>query len=148
MTPIPLREIPTLNAALNGTSAALLVAGYSLIRRKKVSAHRFCMVTAFVCSIAFLGFYLYFHAHAGIIRLGGQGWIRRVYFALLISHTILAAAIPALAVITLGFAAAGRFGRHKKIARWTLPLWLYVSVTGVVIYWLLYVVYVPIGAPW
>ncbi len=105
------------------------------------------MLCAFTCSVIFLSFYLYFHFHAGIIRFSGQGWIRPVYFTLLISHTILAGLIPPLAIVTLFFAVTGRFPRHRRIARWTLPLWLYVSVTGVVIYWLLYVAYTPMGLP-
>lgn len=105
------------------------------------------MITAFVCSTAFLVFYLYFHFHAGLVRFGGKGWIRPVYLTLLTSHTILAAAIVPLVLITLTRAFRDRFDRHRAIARWTLPLWFYVSVTGVVIYWLLYIAYTPIGAP-
>jgi uncharacterized membrane protein YozB (DUF420 family) len=92
-------------------------------------------------------YYVYFHLHAGIIRFGGQGWIRPVYFTLLTSHTILAVVIVPLVLITLSRALRERFDRHRAIARWTLPLWLYVSVTGVIIYWLLYLAYKPIGAP-
>lgn len=105
------------------------------------------MLCAFACSVVFLSSYLYFHTHAGIIRFGGSGWIRPVYFTLLTSHTILAVAIVPLVLVTLSRAFANRFDRHRRIARWTLPLWLYVSVTGVVIYWLLYIAYTPIGAP-
>jgi putative membrane protein len=144
---IPLSSLPRINASLNASSAAFLIAGYSFIRRGKIMAHRTCMITAFVCSAAFLVFYLYFHLHAGIIRFGGQGWIRPVYFTLLTSHTILAVAIVPLVMITLTRALRERFDRHRAIARWTLPLWLYVSVTGVIIYWLLYLAYTPIGAP-
>ena len=144
---IPLNSIPAINASLNALCTAFLMVGYLFIRAKKVAAHRFCMLTAFACSVAFLVFYLYFHLHAGIIRFGGQGWIRPVYFSLLISHTILAGAIPVLAIVTLSFALRSRFDKHRRIARWTLPLWLYVSVTGVVIYWLLYLAYAPMGAP-
>lgn len=144
---IPLSSIPAINASLNALSAAFLVTGYAFIRAKKIAAHRFCMLTAFACSVVFLIFYLYFHLHAGIIRFGGRGWIRPVYFTLLISHTILAGTIPVLAIVTLSFALLRRFDKHRGIARWTLPLWLYVSVTGVVIYWLLYIAYTPIGAP-
>ena len=144
---IPLSALPRINASLNASSAAFLIAGYSFIRRGKIMAHRICMITAFVCSAAFLVFYLYFHLHAGIIRFGGQGWIRPVYFTLLTSHTILAVVIVPLVLITLTRALRERFDRHRAIARWTLPLWLYVSVTGVIIYWLLYLAYTPIGAP-
>jgi putative membrane protein len=105
------------------------------------------MVSAFICSVGFLVFYVYFHKHAGIIRFGGHGWIRSVYFALLISHTILAVVTLPLVLITLSLALSGRFTSHRRIARWTFPVWLYVSVTGVIIYWLLYVAYTPIGAP-
>ena len=103
------------------------------------------MLSAFVCSAVFLGFYLYFHFNAGLIRFGGQGWIRPVYFTLLISHTILAIVILPLILTTLTFALRKNFLRHRAIARWTFPLWLYVSFTGVIVYWLLYVAYKPIG---
>ena len=147
MKTIPISSLPALNATLNAICTVLLVAGYSCVRRGKIFAHKACMLSAFACSGVFLGSYLYFHFHAGIIRFGGHGWIRPVYFALLISHTILAAAIVPLILITLTRAFRRRFERHRAIARWTLPLWLYVSVTGVVIYWLLYRAYTPIGAP-
>jgi uncharacterized membrane protein YozB (DUF420 family) len=144
---IPLSSLPAVNASLNGASAAFLMSGYAFIRRGKIQAHRFCMGSAFVCSTVFLISYLYFHFHAGLIRFGGQGWIRPVYFALLTSHTILAVVIVPLVLMTLTRALRGQFDRHRAIARWTLPLWFYVSVTGVVIYWLLYIAYKPIGAP-
>lgn len=102
------------------------------------------MIAAFCCSVLFLCFYLYFHARAGVVRFGGRGWIRPAYFTLLVSHTILAAAVPPLAIITLVLALRGSFVRHRRIARWTYPIWLYVSITGVVVYWLLYVAYTPI----
>jgi uncharacterized membrane protein YozB (DUF420 family) len=141
---LPLRSLPAADAVLNGLCAVLLVCGYAMIRRGKIAAHRACMISAFVCSSLFLALYLYFHYHAGVIRFGGQGWIRPVYFALLISHTILATVIVPLVLITLTFALRRNFVRHRAIARWTLPLWLYVSVTGVIVYWLLYVAYTPI----
>jgi uncharacterized membrane protein YozB (DUF420 family) len=143
---LPLTSLPAVNAGLNAACTALLVCGYSLIRRGKILAHKICMVSAFLCSAAFLSLYLYFHAHAGMIRFGGRGWIRPVYFTLLISHTILAGVIVPLVLITLARALRGRFDKHRAIARWTLPLWLYVSITGVLIYWLLYIAYTPIGA--
>jgi uncharacterized membrane protein YozB (DUF420 family) len=146
-TLIPLRAFPALNASLNGTSGALLLAGYGFIRNGKVSWHRACMIAACACSTIFLAAYLYFHFHAGIIRFGGQGWVRPLYFTLLISHTTLAVVIVPLVVITLARGLSSRFASHRAIARWTFPLWLYVSVTGVVIYWLLYIAYTPIGAP-
>jgi len=105
------------------------------------------MLSAFASSTVFLCLYLYFHFHAGLIRFGGQGWIRPVYFTLLTTHTILAIVIVPLVLITLSRALAERFDKHRKIARWTFPLWLYVSVTGVIVYWLLYIAYTPIGAP-
>lgn len=143
---IPLHSFPPLIASLNGASAIFLVIGFLFIQAKRVAAHRACMLTAFVCSIAFLVFYLYFHLHAGIVRFGGHGSIRPVYFTLLVSHTILAAIVPVLVIVTLTFAILGRFDRHRRIARWTFPIWLYVSLTGVIIYWLLFVAYSPIGA--
>lgn len=144
MTAIPLRSIPKIDATLNAICAVFLVCGYLFIRRRKIVWHRACMVTAFGVSIIFLVLYLYFHDRAGVIRFSGQGWIRPVYFTLLVSHTILAAAIVPLVLITLWRALRERFDKHRAIARWTLPIWLYVSVTGVVVYWLLYVKYTPI----
>jgi putative membrane protein len=148
MTPfVPLSVLPALDASLNGASAIFLVVGHSFIRRGNMRAHRACMLTAFACSTAFLASYLYFHAHAGMVRFGGHGAIRPVYFALLISHTILAAVIVPLVLTTLAFALRAQFAKHQRIARWTYPLWLYVSVTGVIIYWLLFRVYTPIVRP-
>lgn len=147
MTIIRLSSLPALNACLNAASAFFLLLGYSFIRRGKMNPHRICMLTAFACSTVFLASYLYFHFHAGLIRFGGQGWIRPVYFAILISHTILAIVIVPMVLVTLSRALREKFDRHRAIARWTFPLWLYVSVTGVIVYWLLYVAYTPIGAP-
>lgn len=144
---LPLSFFPALNASLNAICTVFLLAGYSFIRRGKILAHKACMASAFVCSAVFLGSYVYFHLHAGVIRFGGHGWIRPVYLTLLVSHTILAIVIVPLILVTLVRALRQRFDRHRAIARWTLPMWLYVSVTGVVIYWLLYRVYTPIGAP-
>jgi putative membrane protein len=141
---IPLRALPRLNAILNGASALLLFTGYLFIRRGKALQHKTCMLSAFACSACFLVSYLYFHFHAGLVRFSGQGPVRSVYFTILISHTILAAVIVPLVLITLTFALRSRFVRHKAIARWTLPLWLYVSITGVIVYWLLFVLYQPI----
>ena len=136
-----------LNATLNASSAVLLSTGYWMIRRGRVLAHKSCMGLAFLSSTVFLVSYLLYHARVGSVAFRGQGWIRPVYFTLLASHTILAAAIVPLAVITLSRALREQFGRHKQIARWTLPLWLYVSVTGVVIYFLLYHLYAaPAGS--
>ena len=135
---VPYSALPSVNAALNGTAALLLIAGYLCIRRRRITAHRACMTGAFVASTLFLASYLTYHAHAGAVRFQGTGWIRAPYFAILISHTILAVVIVPLALRTLYLAARGRCEAHRRIARWTLPIWLYVSVTGVVVYWLLY----------
>ena len=137
-------SLPAVNACLNAICTVLLVCGYALIRRGRILLHRICMISAFVVSLLFLVIYVYFHAHAGVVRFGGQGWIRPVYFTLLISHTILAAAIVPLVLITLTRALKNQFEKHKAIAHWTLPIWLYVSVTGVVIYLLLYRIYTPV----
>jgi len=136
-------SLPSVNATLNATSAVLLVVGYYHIRQGRQQAHRACMLAAFSVSVLFLVSYLVYHFHAGATHFTGQGWIRSVYFALLISHTILAALVPILALLTLSRALRQQFDRHRTLARWTLPVWLYVSVTGVVIYWLLYHVYAP-----
>lgn len=130
--------LPSLNALLNGTAAVLLVWGYTLIRRKQVETHRKVMQTAFVVSCIFLVSYLVYHYQVGSVRFPKTGVIRTVYLSILTSHTILAAAVPILAIITLRRGRAGRFDRHRRIARWTLPVWLYVSVTGVVVYVMLY----------
>jgi len=137
-------SLPAVNAALNGTCTVLLLLGFLFIKRRKITPHRLCMIAAFCCSSVFLALYLYFHAHAGVIRFSGQGWIRPVYFTILISHTTLAVVIVPLVLLTLSRALRERFDRHKAVARWTLPLWLYVSITGVIVYWLLYVAYAPI----
>jgi len=129
---------PVLDAGLNGTSAVLLLTGRSLIKRGRMAAHRAVMITALVSSSLFLTSYLYYHWHVGSIHFQGQGWTRPVYFSILISHTILAAVIVPMIIITLSRALRERFDRHRTIARWTYPLWLYVSVTGVVIYLMLY----------
>ncbi len=141
---LPIRSLPAVNASLNGACALLLVCGYVMIRSGKIAIHRFFMIAAFCCSTLFLALYLYFHFSAGVIRFGGQGWIRSVYFTLLLTHTTLAAVIVPLVLITLTRALRGKFASHRAIAKWTLPIWLYVSVTGVIVYWLLYVAYTPI----
>ncbi|WP_239993054.1 DUF420 domain-containing protein [Candidatus Methylomirabilis limnetica] len=135
--------MPTINAALNGTSALLLSLGYLLIRQRKITAHKLCMGAALGTSTLFLMSYLTYHYQVGSIPFAGHGGIRALYFTILISHTVLAAAIPPLALITVYRALRGRFDRHVRIARWTLPLWLYVSVTGVIIYCMLYHLYPP-----
>ena len=135
---ISIYDLPTLNAALNGTSAVLLTLGYLFIRRKKVDLHKACMVSAFVTSTLFLVSYLIYHYHAGSKPFPGEGWTRPVYFAILISHVMLATVTLPLAIVTLARGLRGRFEKHRRIARWALPIWLYVSVTGVVVYLMLY----------
>jgi uncharacterized membrane protein YozB (DUF420 family) len=129
---------PALDATLNGTSAVLLLIGHNFIKRGRMAAHRAFMIAAVVSSSLFLICYLYYHAHVGSVHFTGRGWSRPVYFSILISHTILAAAIVPLVIITLSRALRAKFDKHRAIARWTYPLWLYVSVTGVVIYLMLY----------
>ena len=133
---------PVLNAGLNATSAVLIVTGIGLIRSGRRQAHRGVMIAAVVSSSLFLASYLYYHYHVGSVRFTGHGWIRPVYFGILITHTILAATVVPLVITTLVRALRERFDRHRAIARWTYPIWLYVSVTGVVIYLMLYHLYV------
>lgn len=130
--------LPSINAALNATAAVLLVRGYWLIRRKRIAQHRRTMIAAFVVSCLFLVCYLVYHASAGTVRFQGTGAIRAVYLSILATHTVLAAAVPFLAIATLRRGLAGRYDAHRRLARWTLPIWLYVSVTGVVVYVMLY----------
>lgn len=131
-------DLPALNATLNLIAAVLLVTGYALIRRGYVQYHRRVMLAAFTTSALFLVSYVIYHANAGSRPFEGQGPIRVVYFTILITHVILAAAIVPLALITLNYGLRARFDSHVRIARWTLPIWLYVSVTGVLVYWMLY----------
>ena len=133
-----LTSLPTVNATLNGLAAVLLVTGFLLIRARRIQAHRACMLSAFACSVLFLISYLYYHSQVGSVRFQGEGGLRTLYLTILATHTVLAAAVPFLALITLTRALRGQFARHRAIARWTLPIWLYVSVTGVVVYWMLY----------
>jgi uncharacterized membrane protein YozB (DUF420 family) len=135
---IEVRDLPTVNAILNAAAAALLVWGYTLIRRRRIHAHKRVMLTAFGLSILFLTSYLVYHYQVGSVRFQRSGAIRSVYLTILFTHTVLAAAVPFLAAITLFRAWKERFDKHRRIARWTLPIWLYVSVTGVVVYWMLY----------
>ncbi len=130
--------LPTVNASLNALGAVCLVAGFVFIRRGNIEAHRRAMIAAFSFGVLFLISYLTYHYQVGSVKFQGTGTIRKVYFAVLISHTVLAAAVPIMASITLIRALRERFDRHRAIARWTLPIWLYVSVTGVVVYWMLY----------
>jgi putative membrane protein len=132
---------PTLNAVLNASSAALLTLGYFFIRGRRIQAHKVCMLAACVCSTVFLVSYVLYHLRVGSVRFQGQGWIRPAYFTLLGTHTVLAATVVPLAIVTLLRALRGNFQRHRAIARWTLPVWLYVSVTGVIVYFMLYHLY-------
>ena len=134
MTPV----LPSINAALNATAAVLLVWGYTLIRRKRIARHRNVMIAAFVTSCLFLVCYLVYHAQVGSVRFPKTGAIRTIYLSILGTHTVLAAAVPVLAIVTLRRGLAARYDRHRRIAKWTLPIWLYVSVTGVVVYVMLY----------
>ena len=140
-----IHDLPAVNAALNGTSTILLALGFFFIKRGYKTAHRNCMISAFGTSVLFLAGYLTYHTylavvlHEGPTRFLNPLWFRPIYLAILTTHTILAAAIVPLILITLQRARKQRFEAHKKIARWTWPLWMYVSVTGVLIYWLLYV---------
>lgn len=129
---------PVLDASLNGASAVLLVTAHRMIKRGRMALHRALMLTALFTSSLFLVSYLYYHAHVGSVHFQGQGWSRPVYFSILISHTVLAAAVVPLVIITLIRALRGRFDRHRMIARWTYPVWLYVSITGVIVYLMLY----------
>lgn len=132
-------DLPTVNATLNGIAAVLLVIGWVLIRRGRVRAHRAVMFSALACSVLFLASYLVYHYQVGSVRFQGTGALRTLYFGVLLTHTVLAALVPFLAAITLVRALRRHFPRHRAIARWTLPIWLYVSVTGVVVYVMLYV---------
>jgi len=131
-------SLPAINATLNGTAAVLLTTGYILIRKRAVDAHRRVMIAAFAVSSVFLVCYLVYHSQVGSVHYPHEGVLRMVYFAILISHTLLAATVPVLAIITLRRGLKSDFKRHRRIARWTLPIWLYVSVTGVVVYLMLY----------
>jgi uncharacterized membrane protein YozB (DUF420 family) len=135
--------LPHLNAALNAASFVLLVAGFYFISRRRVYAHRACMLAALAVSCLFLVSYVVYHAQYGSVRFQGQGFVRPLYFSILISHVTLAAGIVPLVIITLRRALRGDYLRHRRIARWTYPLWLYVSVTGVVVYLMLYRLYPP-----
>jgi uncharacterized membrane protein YozB (DUF420 family) len=138
---VTLSDLPLLNASLNATAGVLLVLGYVLIRRGRVRLHRASMISACVVSTLFLTSYVVYHANIGSKPFPGRGPIRAVYFVILITHVILAATVPPLAVITLTRGLKARFDRHVAIARWTFPIWLYVSVTGVVVYLMLYRMY-------
>ncbi len=129
---------PALNAGLNATSGFLILLGYILIKQKAWTAHALCMIMAILTSALFFTSYIYYHLHHGSTPFPHHGWIRPVYFSILISHTILAVTVPPLALTTLYQALRSRFDKHVRIAKITFPIWLYVSVTGVIVYWMLY----------
>ena len=131
-------DLPALNATLNATSAVLLCTGWYLIKHGRRIAHRNVMLAACGVSVAFLVSYLVYHAQVGSVRFTKQGPIRAVYFTILLTHTVLAAVIVPLVVVTLSRGLSAKYDRHRRIARWTMPLWLYVSVTGVIVYVMLY----------
>jgi uncharacterized membrane protein YozB (DUF420 family) len=131
-------DLPAVNATLNAVAAVLLCVGYVLIRQRRIDAHRRTMIAAFVTSSLFLIGYVVYHAQVGSVRFTREGFVRPLYFAILITHVTLAAAVLPLAIVTLSRGLKARFDRHRAIARWTLPIWLYVSVTGVLVYVLLY----------
>jgi len=135
---VAVSDLPALNATLNATAAVLLTIGWILIKRGRRSAHRKVMLAAFCTSAVFLVSYLVYHAQVGSVRFTKPGPIRAVYFSILLTHTILAAAIVPLVLITLSRGLSAKYDRHRRIARWTMPLWLYVSVTGVIVYLMLY----------
>jgi uncharacterized membrane protein YozB (DUF420 family) len=135
--------LPHLNAALNAVTAVLLVAGVGLARRRRAMAHRVVMAAAVVVSAVFLVSYLVYHVTAPVFVFAGTGWVRPAYYAMLVSHVLAAAAVTPMVALTVWRGATGRLDRHRPLARWTWPLWLYVAVTGVVIYGLLYHVYAP-----
>jgi uncharacterized membrane protein YozB (DUF420 family) len=134
-------DLPSLNAGLNTLATVLLIVGYVFIRRGNVTAHRAAMLAAFLVSVLFLVSYLIYHYHVGSVRFPGTGAIRVVYLAILVTHIILAAIVPPLALLTLARGLRGDVDRHRRVARWTLPIWLYVSITGVIVYVMLYVIY-------
>ena len=140
---ITLSDLPTLNAMLNATAAILLLVGRRFIKKQEREKHRICMLAAFGVSVLFLISYLLYHYQHGSQAFQGTGWVRPVYFALLLSHTVLAAGLAPLVILTLRRALRKEYERHQKLARWTYPIWLYVSVTGVIIYLMLYHLFAP-----
>lgn len=137
--------LPPIQASLNVTAATLMSVGFYFIRRGNRSAHKACMISALAVSTLFFIFYLYYHSQVGNIPFAGQGAIRPIYFSVLITHVLLAAAIVPLVITTVSFVLRGKFFQHRKVARWTLPIWLYVSITGVLIYFLAFHIYPPVA---
>ncbi len=133
-----IHDLPALNATLNAISGVLLAIGYLLIRARRIEQHRRCMIAAFIASSLFLVSYVVYHAQVGSVRFTREGFVRPLYFTILITHVTLAAAVLPLAILTLSRGLQARYAKHRAIARWTLPIWLYVSVTGVLVYVLLY----------
>ena len=133
-----IHDLPAVNATLNAMSGLLLLVGYVLIRARRIEQHRKVMIAAFATSALFLVFYVIYHAQVGSVRFTRQGFVRPLYFGILITHVVLAAAVLPLAIVTLSRGLARRFNQHRRIARWTFPIWMYVSVTGVLVYVLLY----------
>jgi uncharacterized membrane protein YozB (DUF420 family) len=131
-------DLPAINATLNATSGILLLAGYALMRARRIEQHRRCMIAAFVTSSLFLVCYVIYHSQVGSVRFTRQGFVRPLYFGILITHVTLAAAVLPMAIHTLSRGLARRYPQHRRIARWTWPIWMYVSVTGVLVYVLLY----------
>jgi uncharacterized membrane protein YozB (DUF420 family) len=135
---VTIHDFPAINATLNALSGVLLLTGFALIKARRIEAHRRCMLAAFAASTLFLICYVTYHAQVGSVRFTRQGVVRPIYFTILITHVLLAASVLPLALITLSQGLRGRFARHRRVARWTFPIWLYVSVTGVIVYVLLY----------
>jgi uncharacterized membrane protein YozB (DUF420 family) len=135
---LSLHDLPAVNASLNAVSGVLLLCGYVLIRARRIAAHRAVMIAAFATSSLFLVCYLVYHAQVGSVPFPRHGLVRPLYFAVLITHIVLAAAVPPLAIVTITRGLKGRYAQHRRIARWTFPIWMYVSVTGVLVYVLLY----------
>jgi uncharacterized membrane protein YozB (DUF420 family) len=135
---LTVHDLPAVNASLNALSGVLLVAGYLLIRARRIEQHRRCMIAAFAASSLFLVCYVVYHAQVGSVRFTRQGFVRPLYYSILITHVTLAVVVVPLAIVTLSRGLHARYDRHRAIARWTLPIWLYVSVTGVLVYVLLY----------
>jgi putative membrane protein len=136
-------DLPGVNAALNASSGLLVIAGYVAIRGGRIGLHKTCMLTALGVSTAFLGTYLYYHYHHGSTPFAGPSDVRPIYYTILISHILLAIVVVPMALTTAYLGLRDRLQKHVRLARWTLPIWLYVSVTGVVVYWMLYQVYPP-----
>jgi uncharacterized membrane protein YozB (DUF420 family) len=135
---ISVHDLPAVNASLNALSGVLLATGYVLMRRRRIEAHRTFMLAAFASSVVFLICYVVYHAQVGSVPFPRQGFVRPLYFTILITHVVLAALVPPLAIVTLTRGLKGRYPQHRRIARWTFPIWMYVSVTGVLVYVLLY----------